>query len=155
MQIHPENIWIFYLIIAGFALMGLIFLCIGIGLYFANKRKYSACTQPVFATVIDIRKETLNNSSFTEFEPKIASWFPVYEYAVNGITFKNKAFVGTAKPEVTVGETVSILVNPDDPEEFFWPSGKRKKLQFIFTAVGTGLICLALILVLITFCAIR
>lgn len=155
MEIHPENIWIFYLIIAGFALMGLIFLCIGIGLHFANKRKYSACTQPVLATIIDIRKETIDNSSSIEFEPKIASWFPVYEYAVNGITFKNKAFVGTAKPEAAVGEMVSILVNPENPEEFFCPSEKRKKLQFIFTAVGIGIICLALILAIIAFCAIR
>lgn len=155
MEIHPENIWIFYLIIAGFAFMGFIFLCIGIGLHFANKRKYSACTQPVLATIIDIRKENIENSSFTEYEPKIASWFSVYEYAVNGITFKNKAFVGTAKPEAAVGETVSILVNPENPEEFFCPSEKRKKLQLIFTAVGAGLICLSLIFVFIAFCAIR
>ena len=155
MQIHPENIWIFYSIIAGFAFMGLIFLCIGVGLYFTNKRKYSVCTQLITATVIDLRKETINTSNSTEFETKIASWFPIYEYAVNGITFKKKAFIGTAKPEVAVGETVAILVNPKNPEECFCPSEKRGKLQFIFTAVGTGLICLALILVFIAVSVIR
>lgn len=121
MQIYPENIWFFYLIIAGFTLMGLIFLCIGIGLYFASKRKYSVCTQIVIATVIDIQKETINNSSSTEYEAKIASWFPIYEYVTNGITFRKKAFVGTAKPEVTVGEKVSIFINPNNPAEFFVP----------------------------------
>lgn len=89
--------------------MGLIFLCIGIGLYFANKRKYFVCTQAVIATIIDIQKETINNSSSTEYEAKIASWFPIYEYVINGITIRKKAFVGTAKPEVTVGEKVSIF----------------------------------------------
>lgn len=89
--------------------MGLIFLCIRIGLYFANKRKYFVCTQAVIATIIDIQKETINNSSSTEYEAKIASWFPIYEYVINGITIRKKAFVGTAKPEVTVGEKVSIF----------------------------------------------
>lgn len=101
--------------------MGLIFLCIGIGLYFANKRKYFVCTQAVIATIIDIQKETINNSSSTEYEAKIASWFPIYEYVINGITIRKKAFVGTAKPEVTVGEKVSIFINPNNPEEFYCP----------------------------------
>ena len=155
MQIHPENIWIFYLIIIGFFLMGIIFLCIGIGLYFSNKRKFSVCTQPVTASVIDIQKETINNSSSTEYEAKIASWFPVYEYVINGITFKKKAFVGTAKPEVTVGEQVSIFINPNNPEEFYCPHEKRILLQKIFMGVGIELIVLALILGIIVFCAIR
>jgi hypothetical protein len=155
MQIYPENIWVFYLIIAGFTLMGLIFLCIGIGLYFASKRKYSVCTQIVIATVIDIQKENINNSSSTEYEAKIASWFPIYEYVTNGITFRKKAFVGTAKPEVTVGEKVSIFINPNNPAEFSCPSEKRMLLQKIFMGVGIGLIVLALILGIIAFCAIR
>lgn len=154
-EFHPEYIWIFYLIIAGFTLMGLIFLCIGIGLYFVNKRKYSVCTQPITATVIDVRKETINNSSSTEYEPKITSWFPVYEYVVRGITLKKKAFVGTAKPEVTVGEQVSIFINPNNPEEFYCPSEKRMLLQKIFMGIGVGLIFLALIFGIIAFCAIR
>lgn len=151
MQIYPENIWVFYLIIAGFTLMGLIFLCIGIGLYFANKRKYFVCTQTAIATIIDIQKETINNSGSTEYEAKIASWFPIYEYVINGITIRKKAFVGTAKPEVTVGEKVSIFINPNNPEEFYCPSEKRILLQKIFMGVGIGLIVLALILGIIAF----
>ena len=70
--------------------MGLIFLCIELDYILPTKRKYFVCTQAVIATIIDIQKETINNSSSTEYEAKIASWFPIYEYVINGITIRKK-----------------------------------------------------------------
>lgn len=125
MQIYPENIWILYLIIAGFGFLGIIFLCIGIGLHIGYKKKQNSCTQKIIATVIDIRQEEILDTSFNYMEPRIKSWFPIYEYFLNGIKFRKKAFVGTPKPEVKIGEKVPIWVDPDNPKLFFCPSEKR------------------------------
>ena len=59
-----EFFWIPLLIISAICLVGVIFLCIGIGLSFREKKKRSVCTQPVIATVVDIRNQAIGASSY-------------------------------------------------------------------------------------------
>ena len=68
------------------------------------------------------------------------------KYTVNGILRRNKAFVGTAKPEVSIGQKVEILVNPNNAEEFYFPLEKDTKIAKIFAAVGAIILILAIIL---------
>ncbi len=145
MQVYPENIWILYLIIAGFGFLGVIFLCIGIGLHIGYKKKQNSCTQKIIATVIDIRQEEMLDTSFNYMEPRIKSWFPIYEYFLNGIKFREKAFVGTPKAEVKIGGKVPIWVDPNNPKQFFCPSEKRLLLQKIFTGIGIVLLSTAVL----------
>ena len=52
------------------------------------------------------------------------SWFPVYEYMIDGVKQRVQARVGTAKPEVNVGQAVEIFVNSDRIDEFYCPTEK-------------------------------
>ena len=146
MQFHPENTWILYLIIAGFGMLGIIFLGIGIGIYWQNKRKQKTCTQQVTATVADIKRETMLDTWNSNSDPSSSSWFPVYEYSINGKTYRKKAFVGTKKPEVAVGDPVLILINPCNSEEFYCPKEKRLLVAKVFLSVGSGLVCTAILI---------
>ena len=57
-----------------------------------------------------------------------------------------KAFVGTAKPEVSIGQKVEIFVNPNNADEFYFPLEKDTKIAKIFAAVGAIILILAIIL---------
>ena len=76
-------------------------------------------------------------------EVRLKSWFPVYEYAVDGAKQRVKALIGTAQPERMVGETVELFVNPDRTNEFYCPTEKRLWIQNVFIVVGVVCICLA------------
>ena len=68
------------------------------------------------------------------------------KYTVNGILRRNKAFVGTAKPEVSIGQKVEILVNPNNAEEFYFPLEKDTKIAKIFAGGGAVILIIAIIL---------
>ena len=55
----------------------------------------------------------------------------------------DRAFIGTAKPEVEVGQAVELFVNPDRANEFYCPTEKRLWIQNVFIVVGVVCICLA------------
>jgi len=110
-------IFLFFILVWG--ILGVTFLCIGIGLHVRGRKKRNICTLPVTATVVDLRRERVGVDDFsTSGEAALKSWFPIYEYTVGGVTQRAKAFIGTAKPEVEVGQAVELFVNPDHIEEF-------------------------------------
>ena len=103
---------------------------------------------PVTATVVDLRRERVGVDDFSvSGEAALKSWFPIYEYTVGGVTQRAKAFIGTAKPEVEVGQAVELFVNPDCIEEFYCPTEKASCIQKVFIGVGAVCLCLAVIMV--------
>ena len=98
----------------------------------------------VTATVVDMQRESGGvGDSSASGEVRLKSWFPVYEYAVDGAKQRVKALIGTAQPERMVGETVELFVNPDRANEFYCPTEKRLWIQNVFIVVGVVCICLA------------
>lgn len=81
------------------------------------------------------------------------SWFPFYEYMIDSVKQKVRARVGTAKPEVNVGQAVELYVNPDRTDEFYCPTEKISCIQKVFTGVGVACLCLAVIMgVILYYC---
>lgn len=74
---------------------------------------------------------------------RLKSWFPVYEYTVDGVKQRAKALIGTAQPERQVGETVELFANPGRANEFYCPTEKRSWIQNVFIGVGVVCLCLA------------
>ena len=133
-------IFLFFILVWG--ILGVTFLCIGIGLHVRGRKKRNICTLPVTATVVDLRRERVGVDDFSASgEAALKSWFPIYEYTVGGVTQRAKAFIGTAKPEVEVGQAVELFVNPDRTDEFYCPTEK------VFIGVGAVCLCLAVIMV--------
>ena len=123
-----ETTTLIFLFILVWGILGVTFLCIGIGLHVRERKKRNTCTLPVTATVVDLRRERVGVDDFSvSGEAALKSWFPIYEYTVGGVTQRAKAFIGTAKPEVEVGQAVELFVNPDCIEEFYCPTEKASK----------------------------
>ena len=102
-----------------------------------GRKKRSTCTKLVPATVVDMQRESVGvGDSSASGEVRLKSWFPVYEYTVDGAKQRVKALIGTTQPERTVGETVELFVNPDRANEFYCPTEKRLWIQNVFIVVG-------------------
>ena len=127
-------------------ILGVVFVMTSISIFFRNKKVRVNCTKKVAATVVAIKQEDLNQTLTNNGEPQLQTYYTVYEYTVNGVLRRNKAFVGTAKPEVSIGQKVEIFVNPNNAEEFYFPLEKDTKIAKIFAAVGAIILILAIIL---------
>ena len=82
-----------------------------------TEKKRSVCTRPVTAIVVDLQRERVGVDDFSvSGEAVMKSWFPVYEYMIDGVKQKVRARVGTAKPAVNVEgrrwSFLSILTAP-------------------------------------------
>lgn len=145
-----ESYWVLLLIVSIFCFIGVIFLCIGFALSSREKKKRNICTQSVMATVVDIQHRAVGASSCTDpCEVKMMSWFPIYEYVVDEKVKRNRAFIGTSKPEVSIGQKVLLYINPEHPDEFYCPEEKSALIRKIFTGVGISCIGAAVIVVAI------
>lgn len=127
-------------------ILGVVFVMTSISIFLRSKKVRVNCTKKVVATVVDIKQEDLNHSPTNTGEPQLQTYYTVYEYTVNGILRRKKAFVGTAKPEVSIGQKVEIFVNPNNAEEFYFPLEKDTKIAKIFSAVGVVILITAIIL---------
>lgn len=142
-----EKTTLMLLFVLVWGIIGITFLCVGIGLYKRGLKKRRICTRPVTAVVVDLQRERVGVDDFSvSGEAALQSWFPVYEYTIDGVEQRVKAFVGTAKPEVEVGQVVEIFVNPDRIDEFYCPTEKISSIQKVFTGVGIACLCLAVIM---------
>ena len=117
MQVNVENSWIVYVIIAGFAFLGVIFSLFGLFLHLKIKKNQRNCITKIPAVVADVMYDSVSGTWHTGDDVGTFSYFPVYEYAINGKIFRKRAFVGTAKPEVQKGDRLFLLINPDNPDE--------------------------------------
>ena len=148
-----EKTTLMLLFVLVWGIIGITFICIGIGLHARRRKKRSTCTRPVTATVVDMRRERVGVDDFSvSGEAVLKSWFPVYEYTIGGVKQRAKAFVGTAKPEVEIGQAVELFVNPDRIDEFYCPTEKISCIQKVFTGVGVACLCLAVIMGVILYC---
>ena len=127
-------------------ILGVVFVMTSISIFFRSKKVRANCTKNVVATVVAIKQEDLNQTPANTGEPQLQTYYTVYEYTVNGILRRKKAFVGTAKPEVSIGQKVEIFVNPNNAEEFYFPLEKDTKIAKIFAAVGAVILIIAIIL---------
>lgn len=142
MKVEKRTLILLFMLVLG--ILGIAFLGVGIGLCIRGRKKRNTCTKPVTATVVDMQRESIGvGDSSASGEVRLKSWFPVYEYTVDGVKLRAKALIGTAQPERQVGETVELFVNPDRTNEFYCPTEKRSCIQNVFIVVGVVCICLA------------
>ena len=71
-------IFLFFILVWG--ILGVTFLCIGIGLHVGGRKKRNICTLPVTATVVDLRRERVGVDDFSASgEAAFKSMIQIYE----------------------------------------------------------------------------
>lgn len=130
--------------------LGLILTLCGLGVSFlipafvmiiiSIKRKKS-CTAMTTAVVTEIKTRSTSDGR---------SYHPVYEYEINGITYKGTgAYLSGRVP--SVGTSVTVMYNPDNPKKSYIPGYDNKVLKIlsiVFSIAGSIpiLICVCIAL---------
>lgn len=128
--------------IAVSALFGIGFTAISVTIKISMSKKRKRCTMSVMATITDIIREQSTNS-----DDSFVSFHPVYEYTVQNVTYRRKSSFGGSGRGFGIGQRVEILVNPDNPSEYY---NAKEKFNLVYTAfLIMGIVFLVVAAVLI------
>ncbi|MBE5935885.1 MAG: hypothetical protein E7262_08875 [Lachnospiraceae bacterium] len=111
---------------------GILFMILSIILTISRKRKEKLYTLRTTATVVDIEV------SISNFESSMGPVHkPVFEYYVNGKSFKDTYFIGTNPPTYKKDDRVELLLNSNDPSKYIIADAKaNKRIERYFFIFG-------------------
>lgn len=123
---------------------GIVLLAFGVISIIKELKRSARCTEHTPGYVVDVIKDQRINDDGNK--TKRYSYTPVFEYMIDGKTFRSQSNVSTGdKYEYKIGDSVNILYNPQQPDEFLI-KGKSKKSGIGFGVVLTllGILIIAL-----------
>ncbi|WP_124100815.1 DUF3592 domain-containing protein [Ruminococcus sp. Marseille-P6503] len=111
-----------------FLIVGVVFLCVGIGVRFYEQDKKESCTVRTYAKVVDIVSKTDSDGTV---------YAPVFSYEVNGQEYVKQRNSYSNPCNYYKGQSLSLYINPNDPEEFYDGGDNVYKILFyIFGGMG-------------------
>ena len=113
-------------------IVGVIFLAVGIFIYYRNSYLVKNCTVETIATIVDMVQEISNDGDTFDY-----MYYPIIEYKVNDDTIRVTMSSGSNVPEYNIDEKISILYNPNKTKEFIVKGEKTSSIfSIIFMALG-------------------
>ena len=117
-----------------FSVVGIVFICVSIGLKMSANHKKEVCTEKTTAVVVKLvekhRRDSDGNYSYT--------YAPVFRYKANGKTVKIQSTSSSNPPEFAEGEEVELYYNPDKITEYYVKGSSTMDFIFIvLIAMGT------------------
>lgn len=123
-----------FLMPLGFFLIGIIFVLISFGMKDSRQKTEKLCTVPVVAITTNIIEKT----SYSSMDrTRTSSWFPVYKYTYNDKTYEVQYNVGGNKSNYHIGDKQTIMVNPENPQQFYNANDQFKLIMDIFSVIGS------------------
>ena len=115
----------------------------------ANLNKH--CTAEVEGVIADVIVETDTGVDSDGGEITTTSYTPVYEYTVNGETKRMRGqFSDTGKTKHKAGTQVTVLYNPDNPDEYMIKGSTTRQT----VGMSIFLFVVGIILILMGFTAV-
>lgn len=117
---------------------------ISVGLFFHRRQKNleRSCTMQTEGKVVRIeRKEETyieKDDNDNEKERTRVSYHPVFSYEVGGRKIEETASAGSGRPEFTVGQQVTVMYDPQNPEKYYVKedkTGSRFGIYFMIFGV--------------------
>ena len=136
----------FTLIFTGiWCLVGVIFLCVGIGLRRGFLKKEERLRARASGTVAEVVRRTHHSS-----DGDSVSWYPIVEFEAEGRRISLEYDEGGGRKTFYEGQGVEVLYDPDDPA-CFRLEGRSTTLMVgnIFLAVGLGCVAIGVIVGLV------
>lgn len=129
---------LFVLMFTGtWCLVGVIFLCVGIGLKAGFARREERLRARAAGTVTEIVRRTNGDSS---------AFYPIVSFEYEGRTISLESRDGGGRKRHYEGQSVEVLYDPDDPTCFRLDGeGSTRLIGNIFLAVGLGCIAIGII----------
>ncbi len=128
--------------------VSLIFIAVGIIIFSVNKYNQNRCTEEATAKVTDLL-ETTDNSVHNGRRRHNTTYSPVFEYVYKNVKYVTKSTASSNPPEYEIGETVKLMIDPDNPGKIFDPGSKVVSLLgFIFGGIGVFMLIIYIILII-------
>ena len=121
----------------GFAFIGVVFVGISIAVSRSVAYKKEVYTRQVVAQVVDIKQMKMHSLGIHQYGD---SWFPVYEYWVDGRKIQQRSSVGGLSKDFQIGQKVTLQINPQNVKKFYNPNSQMGRLKTIFLVVGAALL---------------
>lgn len=116
------------------ALVGVIFLAVGIFMYFQNQRLAKVCTVEAEATVVNMKEEMESDEDGMRYV-----YYPVIEYKAGSETVEVTMASGSNTPAYSINDKVTILYNPNKVKEFIVKGDKASGI-FSYVFIGLGVL---------------
>ena len=114
------------------AIVGVIFLGVGIFMYIQNKNLVKNCTEKAEATVVDMKEEFSSDSDIGSY-----LYYPIIEYNAKGQNVRVTMSSGSNVPAYSINDKIAILYNPNKVEEFIIDGDKMSGIiSIVFIALG-------------------
>lgn len=130
-----------------FIIVGFIFASIGAGFALYTQHLKKVCSESVRATVVEnVRIAGTTNRGHTK---RGATYAPVFAYTYNGENYIRQSNSSSYPPKFFEGEEVEILLNPENPEQYYAPEDDTIKILYIvFISLGSLFMIFPLILLI-------
>ncbi len=143
--------------------MSLFIILIGIGIillgYFFHKKHKDlerTCTMQTTGEVIqmDRREETHTETDDDGHRTTrtTTTYYPVFQYAVNGRSIQKTSSTGTGRPRFSEGQSITILYDPENPERYFVAEDKAAgRFGIYFMAFGAVVFIIGIVSLFVPF----
>ncbi len=110
------------------AAIGLFFVAFGLYILHEDKQKAARCSETVPGTVLEMLESVGYSGTL---------YVPVFAYSYDGTDYWQENSNYTYPPRFSGGEELVIMLNPDDPDEYFVPGDKANTtMARIFIILG-------------------
>lgn len=111
--------------------VGLFFFAFGLYLIRSDKARAARCTEQVTGVVVEMLEKPGKSNRL---------YAPVFEYSYGGEDFRQESPWYSYPPEFSTGEEVTIMLNPDDPDDYFVVGHKASStMARIFIIIGLAI----------------
>ena len=125
-----------------YLLVGIVIVLLGFLSIRKGSQKKNRCTASASAVIVEVQAE--KDEAGSENTHKKYTYTPIYEFTVNGNTIrKSGGIYSHNKKEYHVGDTSTVMYNPDKPEEFL-VNGKSSGKGFGIALLLFGLVIIAI-----------
>ena len=126
-----------------YLLVGIVLVLIGFLVIRKGSQKKNRCTASASAVIVEVQVEKDTSDSENNTGKKY-NYTPIYEFTVNGNTIrKSGGIYSHNKKEYHVGDTSTVMYNPDKPEEFL-VNGKSGGKSFGIALLLFGFVIIAI-----------
>ncbi len=132
-----NEIVVLILITAMMGIIGVIFGVAAIVMMVSNRKQKKRCNRETKGTVVEIQKCQMTGAIG---EAPMYTWYPVFQYEVNGKEMKERAGYGSPKNKFYIGQNVTVCYNPERYNEFWIKEEKGLGLPGIFLIISVGLL---------------
>ena len=114
------------------ALIGVIFLGLGVFMYVNNKNLVKNCTVETEATVVDMKQEFADSDSTSTY-----MYSPIIEYTANDQLQRVTMDKSSSTPAYDINEKITILYNPNNVKQYIVKGEKSSSIfSIVFMAIG-------------------